>query len=173
MIDQERERRIMKLCRVLLAFLAIGGFIASIGWSQEQAPLDKQINAYIEMMRKDIRAERNTIVDQAMNLEPAGKAKFWGIYDKYAGEIKGLWDQRLANIMKYADNFENMTDATADELAAKAMDIRSQRLAIQKKYYGQMKAALGARVASRFLQVEAMLDDILDIQIGSEIPLMK
>jgi hypothetical protein len=36
-----------------------------------------------------------------------------------------------------------------------------------------MKAALGARVAVRFLQVETMLDDILDIQIGAEVPLME
>jgi len=165
--------RIMKLSRVLIAVAIISGIAISIGWAQGQETQDEQIKAYIEMMRKDIRAERNTIVDQSMNLEPAGKAKFWGIYDKYSSEVKELWDQRLANIMKYADNYEKMTDAIADELAIKALDIRSKQLAIQKKYYGQMKAALGARVAVRFLQVEAMLDNILDIQIGSEIPLME
>jgi len=163
----------MKFSRVLIAVVMIGGVLVSTGWAQEQASQDEQIKAYIEMMRKDIRTERNTIVDQAMGLEPAGKAKFWGVYDKYAGEVKSLWDQRLANIMKYADNYENMTDTIADELAVKALEIQTQRLAIQKKYYGQMKAALGARVAVRFLQIESMLDDILDIQLGSEIPLME
>ena len=163
----------MKLNRVLIAVVTISSFLVSIGWTQEQASQDEQIKAYIEMIRKDIRTERNTIVDQAMGLEPAGKAKFWGIYDKYANETKSLWDQRLANIMKYGDNYENMTDEIADELAATALELESQRLAIQKKYYGQMKAALGARVAVRFLQIEAMLNDILDLQIGSEIPLME
>jgi len=163
----------MKLKGVLIACLAIIGFMASVGLSQEKASVDKQINAYIEMMRKDIRAQRNTVVDQAMDLEPAGKAKFWGIYDKYASEGKALWDQRLANITKYADNYDKITDTLADELATKSMDIQSQRLAIRKKYYGQMKAALGARVAVRFLQIETLLDEVLDLQIGSEIPLMK
>jgi hypothetical protein len=163
----------MKFCRVLIAVVMIGGVLVSTGWAQEQASQDEQIKAYIEMMRKDIRTERNTIVDQAMGLDPPGKAKFWGVYDKYAGEVKSLNDQRLANIMKYADNYENMTDTIADELAVKALEIQSQRLVIQKKYYGQMKAALGARVAVRFLQIESMLDDILDIQLGSEIPLME
>ena len=163
----------MKLGKFLIGFAALVGLFATAGWAQGQATQDEQIKAYIEMMRKDIRAERNTIVDQAMGLEPAGKAKFWGIYDKYANEVKLLWDERLANIMRYADNYEKMTDAIADELATKALDIQSRRLAIQKKYYAQMKDALGARVAVRFLQIESMLDDVLDIQIGSEVPLME
>jgi hypothetical protein len=163
----------MKLCRALIVMAAMGSFLVPIGRAQEQTIQDEQIKAYIAMMREDIREERLTIVDQAMDLQPAGKAKFWGVYDKYAGEMKVFWDGRLANIMKYADNHENMTDAIADELAIKALDLESQRQAIRKKYYGQMKNALGARIAVRFLQVEAILDHILDIQIGSEIPLME
>ena len=163
----------MKGIRILAALAVISCFIVSISWGQDSATRQDQIKAYIEMLRKDIRADRNTIVDQAMSLEPAGKAKFWGVYDKYSNEVKGLWDQRLANIMKYADNFEKMTDPIADELAAKALDIQTQRLAILKKYYGQMKDALGPRVAARFLQVEAMLNDIIDLQLGSEIPLVE
>lgn len=170
---QERERKIMKPNRVLIGFIVMAGLFVAAGRAQGQAIQDEQIKAYIEMMRKDIRAERNTIVDQAMGLDPAGKAKFWGIYDKYSNEIKALWDERLANIMRYADNYDKMTDTIADEMALKAIDIRSKRLAIQKKYYDQMKAVLGARVGVRFLQIESMLDDILDIQIGSEIPLME
>ena len=163
----------MKPGRVLIASLVIGCFVVSMGWSQGSVSRDKETNAYIELMRKDIRAERKSIVEQVMDLEPADKAKFWVIFDKYADETKGLWDQRLANIVKYADNQETITDKIADELATTAIKIRSQQLAIQKKYYGQMKAALGARVATRFLQIETMLGNLLDIQLGSEIPLME
>lgn len=163
----------MRLHKVLILLVFVCCLSVPLLQAQEEATQEEQIQAYIDMMRKNLRAERNTIVDQAMNLEPAGKAQFWGIYDKYAKEGKGLWDQRLANITKYSENYDKMTDAVADELAVKAMDIQSQRLAILKKYYGQMKAALGARVAGRFLQVETMLDNILDLQIGSEIPLIQ
>jgi hypothetical protein len=36
-----------------------------------------------------------------------------------------------------------------------------------------MKAALGARVATRFLQTEIMLGDVVELQIGSQIPLVQ
>ena len=59
------------------------------------------------------------IVDAAMDLEAADKAKFWSVYEGYQKEMKGVWDGRLANIKKYAQNFEKMTDPVADELAAR------------------------------------------------------
>jgi len=163
----------MKRIGVLVIFAVVFSFAASMGLAQDQASQDEQIKAYIEMIRKDIRTERNTIVDQAMNLEPAEKAKFWGVYDKYAQEIKGIWDERLANILKYAENFQTMTDATADELATKAIDLRTKELAILKKYYGEMKKALGPRVAGRFYQVETMLGNVIGLNLSSQIPLVE
>lgn len=162
----------MKTSRTIVVIGILGCFLLSVAWAQEQQAREEQMKAYIDMMRKDVRAQRQSVVDQAMGLEAADKAKFWTVYDKYQGEMKVLWDQRLANIKKYSDNFDKMTDTTADEIALKAMDIDSQRAAIRKKYYGQMKATLGARVAARFLQTEVMLDDVLELQIGAEVPLM-
>jgi len=163
----------MKLKRLLIPVIVIGCVQLFPCMAAAQQTQEEQIQAYIDMMRKNIRNERNTIIDQAMELEPAGKAKFWAVFDGYSKEGKTLWDERLANIKKYADNQEQMTDAIADELAVKALEIQEKRVQLLKKYYGRMKSELGARVAARFLQVEAMLDNVLDLQLGSEIPLMR
>jgi hypothetical protein len=175
MIRVTSERKTMRFSRTIVVMAAVGCVLVSTMSAQGQQTPDKQMKAYVDLLRKDLRTERQTVVDQAMGLEAADKAKFWTVYDKYQGEIKTLWDQRIANIMayaKYVDNDEKITDAAADGLALKAIDIDSQRAAIRKKYYGQMKTALGARVAARFLQVEVMLDHLMDLKIGSEIPLI-
>jgi len=166
------ERKAMNISRTIVVMVVLGCFLLSAAWAQEPQVREEQMKAYIDMMRKDVRAQRQSVVDQAMGLEAGDKAKFWTVYDKYQGEMKALWDQRLANMKKYADNFDKMTDPIADEIALKAMDIDSQRAAIRKKYYGQMKATLGARIAARFLQTEVMLDNVLELQIGAELPLM-
>jgi uncharacterized Fe-S center protein len=163
----------MKISRITVVMAAAGCLLVSTAWAQgQQARDEQQMKAYIDMMRKDLRTEKQSVVDKAMGLEAGDKAKFWAVYDKYQGEVKALWDQRLANVKKYADNYEKMTDAIADEIAAKSMDVDSQRVAIRKKYFGEMKAALGARAAARFLQTEAMLDHLIELQIGAEIPLI-
>lgn len=143
-------------------------------WAQAPAQADAaQIKAYVDMMRKDIRKESQAIVDAAMDLEAGDKAKFWGVYEKYQKEASTIWDQRMANIKKYAQNFEKLSDPVADELANTSLNIESQVTALRKKYYGLMKAALGPKVAARFLQVEGSLNQVLLLQLASQIPLIE
>jgi hypothetical protein len=155
--------------------LTIGCLLAVNAWAQTSSaqPNEKNLQTLTEMMRKDLRMQKQSIVDQAMGLEAAQKAQFWGIYDKYQKELNLIWDQRIANIQKYADNYQTMTDTVADELAVKMLDVAQQNLALRKKYYAQVKAALGARVAARFLQTETMVGDLVELQIGSQIPLVQ
>jgi hypothetical protein len=153
-----------------LAFLAVTA-------AQAQAPATNteqaQMKAYVEMLRKDVRKDAQSIVDQAMGLDAAGKAKFWAVYKGYQDEQKALWDQRLANIRKYAENYGSLTDDVADQIANASMANEQQNQAIRKKYYAQMKAALGAKVAARFLQVEMLLGNLIALQLGDEIPLIR
>ena len=158
-------------CLTLAAALLAGG-----AWAQAPAKAapsqEDQIKAYVDMLRKDVRGEWQSIVDEAMALEPGDKAKFWGVYDGYQKEMKALWDRRLANIKLYAQNFDKLTDPVADKIAAAAMANEQDNVAIRNKYYGQMKAALGSKAAARFWQVETMLGQLIGLQLGAEIPLM-
>jgi hypothetical protein len=108
-----------------------------------------------------------------MGIEAAQKAQFWTIYDGYQKALSAIWDLRIANIKKYADNFDKMTDPVADELANTMLDIEGQRTALRKKYYAEYKKQMGARVAARFLQVEATIGAMMDIQIGTAIPIIQ
>jgi hypothetical protein len=123
-------------------------------------------------MKKDVRLEKHVIVDQAMELEAAQKSQFWAIYADYQKALDAIWEQRIVNIAKYADNIEKMTDAIADQLALKAIDLEAQRGALRSKYYGVYKAKMGAKVAVRFLQVESTLAYLVDLQISSQVPLL-
>jgi len=162
------------LTTTAVACLTLPFALAQEAPAPPQSPsAQSQEKAYAQMLMKDLQRDKNSIVDQAMGLDPADKAKFWSIYDGYQKEMKGIWQQRAANIKKYAANYNNMTDGVADELANTAMSIQSQVLAIRKKYYEQVKATLGAKVAARFLQVEDALGQVIGLQLASEIPLVK
>jgi hypothetical protein len=168
----------MRYCKVVLVLLGLVGLIAGSVWAQAPKSTalttkDKEINAYIDMMRKDMRKTKQSIVDEAMELDAAKKSQFWGIYAGYQVELDKIGDQRVANIKKYADTFEKMTDEIADQLALKMMDLEGQRSALRNKYYKLFKDKMGARVAARFLQVEVSLACLIDLQLASEIPLME
>jgi hypothetical protein len=157
----------MRYCRVLLVLLSLAWLTIGFGWTQSAG--DKTI----DLMRKDLRKEKHSIVDQAMGLEAAKKSQFWAIYAEYQTALDSIWDQRIANITKYADNYEKMTDEIADQLAAKMMDLEGQRAVLRNKYYKLYKEKMGARTAARFLQVESSLASLIDLQLASELPILQ
>ncbi len=139
---------------------------ASANATQEQ-----NLKEYIKLLREDVRSQKSAVMSVVMQLDPDQAAKFWPIYRDYDAELSKVNDLRVANIEEYAKNYDQMTDAKADELVHNAMAYQKQRAELLAKYYDRMKQELGATTAARFLQVESQLLLIIDLQIASELPL--
>jgi len=161
----------MRNCRAVWVLVAAACLIAGPGWAQTAS--EKGVQTYIDLMRKDMRKEKQSIVDQAMQLDAAQKSQFWSIYADYQVALDAIWDQRFANIKAYADNIDKMTDETANKLAVTMMDLEAQRSALRRKYFNVYKEKMGVRTAARFLQVEFSLACLIDLQLASEIPLIE
>jgi hypothetical protein len=139
------------------------------------APTDTQarnLQEYISLLRSDVRQGKAEIMGAVMQLDIDQSAKFWPIYEEYDTELTKLNNLRLANMQDYVKNYDQMTDAKADELIQKAMDYRKQRMELVGKYYVRVKAALGSIEAARFLQVEDQLLMLIDLQIASSLPIV-
>jgi hypothetical protein len=96
---------------------------------------------------------------------------FWPIYRQYDAEMSKLGDERVALITEYAQSYETMTDAVADKLAAKAIDLEARRRTVTANCYDQVKKALSPKTAFRFLQVEHQLQLLIDLQIAASLPI--
>jgi hypothetical protein len=132
----------------------------------------KNIQAYIELMRSNVRDQKAEIMGAVMQLTTDEAAKFWPIYSEYDAELTKVNNLRIQNIQDYAQNYTQMTDEKADELIQKALEFQKQRSELLAKYYGRMKQSLGAITAARFLQVENQLLLIIDLQIASSLPIV-
>ena len=164
----------MRDFKAVLLFVAAAWFATGPAWAQTAAkPDNKQAQALFDAMRKDLRKEKQSYVDMAMNLDAAQKSQFWGIYKDYQAALDKIWDLRFENVKKYADNIDKMTDETADQLAVRAMDLEGQRSALRKKYYTIFKEKMGTRTAARFLQVETTLAYLIDLQLAADIPIIQ
>jgi hypothetical protein len=135
--------------------------------------VDLNLRAYIELLRSDVRKENARVLGEIMQLEAVEAAKFWPIYKEYESELIRGGDEKLALIKKYADHFENMTDAIADELARGALRLEQERHDLKLKYYERIKQSLDAITAVRFLQVESQLLMLLDLQVEASLPVVK
>jgi hypothetical protein len=133
---------------------------------------EKNVQAYIELLRKDVRQQKAEIMGAVMVLPADDAAKFWPIYSEYDVELTKLNDQRVENIKEYARAYDQMTDERADELIQKSWAYQKQRAQLLAKTYDLVKQAVGAITAARFAQVENQLLLIIDLQIASSLPVV-
>jgi hypothetical protein len=173
-IDQVIRPASRKCVRALVA-ISCGTLLAGIASAQLTfSALElKNISAYADLVRKDLRAEKRTLVAESLDLTPEQTPKFWAVYDGYEKAFAALWDLRLANTKKYAENYEHMTDRVADELARTLLENDSRLGALRSKYYAQFKAAVGPRLAARFLHVVGALDRLVELQFLAQLPLLR
>src|SRR5277367_1120729 len=90
------------------------------------APEEANIQEYIALLRKDVRAEKAKLLGTVMQFDAEDAAKFWPIYRDYDVELSKLNDMRVANIREYAESYATMTDDKADELIKNAMAYQKQ-----------------------------------------------
>lgn len=132
-----------------------------------------QYEAYAELMREDIKTQKVAIMTEAMQLGGEQADVFWPIYREYTSELDKLVDRRIALIKDYAANFTTMTDEKAKEIADASFRLQEDRLKLQKQYYKQVEKELGGVIAARFIQTERIINDMMNLQIAAELPLIQ
>lgn len=149
-----------------LAFLAAGLIVALPGAASAQ-------EQYMELLRQDINTQKTAILTEAMALDAAQAEKFWPIVREYDLERARIADRRVAVIKKYAANYETMTSDMADEIMGESMKIDSDMMNLKKDYYKKISKELSAVEGARFVQVENFVDNLLRLQVQSELPLVQ
>ena len=167
----------------VLRTAALNAVFVCVAWPQAGLPElqlseveAKNINAYAGMIRADLRKDKRAAIADSIGLSPAVKDKFWAVYDRYEKEYKALWDIRLANTKKYADQQADskapMSDSAVDSLAREFLKNDARMTEMRSKYYTEFKAAVGPRLATRFLHVESVFDRIVELQVLAIVPMV-
>jgi hypothetical protein len=138
----------------------------------DSAASKQNITEDIKLLRKNVRTEKEKVMGEAMGLNADQSKKFWPIYKDYDRELAKLNDVRVGNITAYAQNYDNMTDNKADEIVNGAIAYHKKRIDLLANTYDKVRSALGAPLAARFVQVESTLNNLIDLQLQSNLPLM-
>jgi hypothetical protein len=147
--------------------------LVGLGAAAAQEPTQAEIDAYIDLVRMDIRQGRSELVGQNMQLSAGQAAKFWPIYEQYEAAYATLGDARLQLIRDYAAAYDTMTDQTAATLADRMFAQLGEEQALLKEYFEKVEVSLGASMAVRFAQIERRVGALLEMQLYADIPLLE
>ncbi len=124
----------------------------------------------VEIIQSLYGKDKKDLVGAYMNLQEPQAAAFWKVYDEYEGERKALGQKRMELIKDYANNYETLTDETADGLAKAMLKNNAAYEKLASKYYDKSKKVVGALNAAKFMQLELALQTAVKSEIQTAIP---
>ncbi len=133
----------------------------------------KGVETYVELLKSDIRTKKVAIITAAMGLTDEESSVFWPIHREYEVELSKMIDDRIEMIEDYIQNYDDLTNEKAGEIAKKVFALEKRRTKLKKKYFKRVEKALSATIAAKFIQVESQINLLADLQIASELPLIK
>lgn len=125
----------------------------------------------MEVLRADIRADRQAVVAEAMALTEAEGKAFWPLYNEFRFETGKIGDQAAALIEDYAKHYGELTDEKAAELLDRMLTLKQKKLDLQRKYVKKFKKVLSPKRVAQYYQIENKLDAVIDFEVAAAIPL--
>ena len=127
----------------------------------------------IELLRKDLRAQKKQIVASNLTLTADQATKFWPVYDQYIADQRKIHDQKYAVIKEFATTWGTISDAQAEDLTKRALAVDDQVAQLRMKYMPNFLKVLPGKQVATFYQIDRRLQMMVDLQLMSELPLVQ
>ncbi len=157
----------------LAVVLASGRAFAQSAQTTTAAPTAAQTDAAIEQLRKDTRAEKADIIASTMEFNADEAAKFWPLYKQYEQAQKAVGDEKVALIKDYAANYQSMTDQKAGVLLGRLIAVEDKTTAAKRQFVQELQKVLPAKKVAQYYQVENRINMLVDLQLASQVPIVK
>jgi len=142
--------------------------------ARAQAPAaDAKVDAAIEQLRKDTRAETTDIISGSMGFSADEAAKFWPLYKKYEEQRKTIGNEKVSLIKDYAANYQTLSDEKAKELLGRLMSVEDKATGAKRQFVQELQKVLSPKTVARYYQVENRIDLLVNLNLASQIPLAK
>jgi hypothetical protein len=140
--------------------------------AESKAKNAADVDKLVDLLRKDVRAQKADIVAKTMSLDATQAAAFWPVYKQYESERAAIGSERLAIIQDFAEHYETLNDTNAKGLVTRFQAMQDKEVALQKKYVDEFMKVLPAKTAARFFQVDRRINMLIDLELSSSIPLV-
>ena len=156
--------------KALVLVLTLTIFLAGVTMPAlaEEKPADN-----MQILQEKIKADKKLLVSENMQLTEKEAKAFWPVYDSYQKDIGKLNERLIKLIDEYAQNYETMTDQTAQSLTNKYLALESERVKMLQSYVPKISKAVGSKKAARYLQLENKISAVVKFELAANIPLVK
>jgi hypothetical protein len=159
---------IMKAYQTLAFTLLIAGLL-TVDRGRAATQTDEDA---IAVTRSVIKADRETLITQALQLTEAESQAFWPLYHQYRAEMDKVGDGLVSLVKDYAGSYPEVSEDLAKQMLKDLTGLEKKQLATRMRYLKKFGKVLPAPKNFRFAQVENRLDLALRLQLAAGIPLV-
>ncbi len=127
----------------------------------------------IQLLRKDIRAQRKQLIAANLPLTPAEAEKFWPVYDQYVAELVSNNDKKYALIKQFVQTGGVLTDAQAEAAVNQWVAVDESVAALRLKYIPIFRKVLSAKNEALYYQLDRRVQLMIDLQLMALIPMVE
>ena len=135
--------------------------------------LAAQTRSDIEVLRQELRTDRQAVVAKNMKMTEAQATAFWPVYREYQTELTKVGDRLIKLLETYGKQYDMMKDADAEATLKNYLDIQEAKVKLQSDYVSKFKKVLPATLVTRYYQIENKIDAIINLELAAGIPLVK
>jgi hypothetical protein len=168
-----RRRVIVQL--ITATFLFVLTQLTQPGLAQTKAPATDKPASNLEIIHEKLKADKKLIVAKYMDLTESEAAKFWPVYDEYQKDLQGSNEKLRKLLESYAADYRNksMTDDKAKKLLDDWMSLEQEEGKRRSAFAPKVLAALPAKKAARYLQIENEYRIMLRYDLAEIVPLVE
>jgi len=124
----------------------------------------------VDFMQSLFGMEKKALVAEFVNPDAAQKDAFWKLYDEYETARKELGKKRIGLLLKYEENFDNLTNELAGQLLKEVLSLTQKNDKLVATYVKKIEKATSPVVAMQFHQIEMYVLSEIRVALAGNLP---
>jgi hypothetical protein len=166
----------------LLAAMALVMTIPA--WSADQNPAAQPVSQtslaptleeaqIVDEFRADLMAKRADVMAKGLTLTAEEASKFWPLFEQFQKEQEAIVNEQITAIKAYAEHYQGLSDADALAYMKATLNRDKKMLDLRVKWLEKFQKVVPIKTAARAIQIDRRLSNVTQLQLSSQIPLVK
>jgi hypothetical protein len=110
---------------------------------------------------------------KGLKLSSEQAAKFWPLFEIFQKEESAIVETQMKAIKQYADHFSELSDTDALVYVNSLLERDQKMNDLRVKWLKKFQSAVPARTAAAAIQLDRRLGAVTQVQLSSQIPLIR
>jgi hypothetical protein len=153
-------------CTLSTSLLLLG----LVSLAQDQAT-DQSEDDAIKVVRNTLKADRQAVLTQSLQLTDQESKEFWPIYQQYRTDMDKVGDDMVKMVKEYASLYPNIPDDRAKDMLKELTSMQEKKLTTRTSFLRKSGRVLSPSKNLRLAQLENRMDLLVALKLASNIPL--